>query len=90
MIGNQNLAILGDGTVGLVDEVFEWEILHNSLDSLYVLIKAKGQDKYLTCYMNGITVELKVIDSDSAGIVKSLMLFVDPIPGNVPAGYEIN
>lgn len=90
MVGDQNLAILGDGTVGMVDEVFEWEILHNSLDSSYVLIKAKGQDKYLTCYMNGITVELKVIDSDSAGIVKSLMLIAEPTPGNTPAGYEIN
>ena len=90
MVGDQNLAILGNGTVGMVDEVFEWEILHNSLDSSYVLIKAKGQDKYLTCYMNGITVELKVIDSDSAGIVKSLMLIAEPTPGNTPAGYEIN
>jgi len=90
MVGDQNLAILGDGTVGMVDEVFEWEILHNSLDSSYVLIKAKGQNKYLTCYMNVIAVELKVIDPDSAGIIKSLISFVEPTPGNTPAGYEAN
>jgi hypothetical protein len=90
MVGDQNLAILGDGTVGMVDEVFEWEILHNSLDSSYVLIKAKGQNKYLTCYMNVVAVELKVIDPDSAGIIKSLISFAEPIPGNTPAGYEVN
>lgn len=90
MVGDQNLAILGDGTVGMVDEVFEWEILNNPLDDLYVLIKAKGQNKYLTCYMNVVAVELKVIDSDSAGIIKSLISFAEPTPGNTPAGYEIN
>lgn len=90
MVGDQNLAILGDGTVGMVDEVFEWEILNNPLDDLYVLIKAKGQNKYLTCYMNVIAVELKVIDPDSAGIIKSLISIVEHIPGNTPAGYEVN
>lgn len=90
MVGDQNLAVLEDGSVGLVDEVFEWEILNNPLDDLYALIKAKGQNKYLTCYMNGVAVELKVIDPDSAGIIKSLISFAEPISANHPAGYEVN
>lgn len=73
MVGDQNLAILDDGTVGLTEKVFEWEILENPLDSNYLLIKAKGLNKYLTYYMDGITPRFVVIEPDKNGIIRSIM-----------------
>lgn len=86
--GNQNLAILGDGTVGLADEVFEWEILNNPLDQKFCLIKVKGQNKYLTCKMSGVGPELKVIEPDSVDIIKSLMSIIKSIPSNSPEDWS--
>lgn len=88
MVGNQNLAILGDGTVGLVDEVFEWEILHNSLDSSYALIKVKGQNKYLTCKMSGVGPMFELIEPNRDGIIKSLMSIIKSIPANSPEDWS--
>lgn len=88
MVGDQNLAILDDGTVGLTEKVFEWEILNNPLDQKFCLIKVKGQNKYLTCKMSGVGPELKVIEPDSAGIIKSLMSIIKSIPSNSPEDWS--
>lgn len=86
--GNQNLAILGDGTVGLADEVFEWEILNNPLSQEFCLIKVKGQNKYLTCKMSGVGPMFGLIEPDSAGIIKSLMSIIKSIPSNSPEDWS--
>lgn len=86
MVGDQNLAILDDGTVGLAEKVFEWEILENPLDSNYLLIKAKGLNKYLTYYMDGIAPRFKLIEPDKNGVVKSVLGFYAFNQGNTPVG----
>lgn len=86
MVGDQNLAILDDGTVGLAEIVFEWEILENPLDSNYLLIKAKGLNKYLTYYMDGIAPRFKVVEPDKNGVVKSVLGFYAFNQGNTPVG----
>lgn len=73
MVGDRNLAILDDSTVGLTEKVFEWEILKNPLDSDYLLVKAKGLNKYLSYYMDGFLPTFKVIEPDKNGVVKSVM-----------------
>lgn len=75
MAGDQNLAILDDGTVGLTEKVFEWEILKNPLDLDNLLVKAKGLNKYLSYYMDGIAPRFKVVEPDKNGVVKSVMGF---------------
>lgn len=75
MAGDQNLAILDDGTVGLTEKVFEWEILKNPLDLDNLLVKAKGLNKYLSYYMDGIAPRFKVVEPDKNGVVKSVMRF---------------
>lgn len=75
MAGDQNLAILDDGTVGLTEKVFEWEILENPLDLDNLLVKAKGLNKYLSYYMDGIAPRFKVVEPDKNGVVKSVMGF---------------
>ena len=73
MVGDQNLAVLEDGTVGLTKKVFEWEILKNPLDSNNLLVKAKGLNKYLSYYIDGIAPRFKVIEPDKNGVVKSII-----------------
>lgn len=75
MAGDQNLAILDDGTVGLTEKVFEWEILKNPLDLDNLLVKAKGLNKYLSYYMDGIAPRFKVVEPDKNGVVKSVIGF---------------
>ena len=75
MVGDQNLAVLDDGTIGLTEKVFEWEILKNPLDSDYLLVKAKGLEKYLTYQMDGIAPKFVIIEPDKSGIVKSIISF---------------
>ena len=75
MVGDQNLAVLDDGTIGLTEKVFEWEILKNPLDSDYLLVKAKGLEKYLTYQMDGIAPKFVIIEPDKSGIVKSIIGF---------------
>lgn len=75
MVGDQNLAVLDDGTIGLTEKVFEWEILKNPLDLDYLLVKAKGLNKYLSYYMDGIVPRFKVVEPDKSGIVKSIIGF---------------
>lgn len=75
MKDNQNLAILDDGTIGLTEKVFEWEILKNPLDLDYLLVKAKGLNKYLSYYMDGIAPRFKIVEPDKSGIVKSIIGF---------------
>lgn len=88
MVGDQNLAVLDDGAVGLTEKVFEWEILKNPLDSDYLLVKARGLNKYLTCYMDEITPTFKVIDPDKNGVVKSIIGFYSQSQGNTPIGSD--
>lgn len=77
MSGDKNLAILDDGTVGLINEVFEWEILNNPMkrpyDKSYILIKAKGIDKYLSVIVYGLSARFIVIEPDKSGNVLSLL-----------------
>ena len=73
MVGDQNLAILDDGTVGLTEKVFEWEILNNPLDQVNILVKARGLDKYLSYHIDGIAPRFIVIEPDKNGVVKSIM-----------------
>lgn len=75
MVGDQNLAVLDDGTIGLTEKVFEWEILKNPLDSDYLLVKVKGLEKYLSCCMDEITPRFKVVEPDKNGVVKSIIGF---------------
>lgn len=88
MVGDQNLAVLDNGTVGLTEKNFEWEILENPLDSDYLLVKAKGLNKYLTCYMDEITPTFKVIDPDKNGVVKSIIGFYSFSQSNTPVGLD--
>ena len=85
MAGDQNLAILDDGTVGLTEKVFEWEILKNPLDLDNLLVKAKGLNKYLSYYMDGIAPRFKVVEPDKNGVVKSVMGFYI-LQDNTPIG----
>jgi len=82
MVGDRNLAILEDGTVGLTEKVFEWEILENPLDSNNLLVKAKGLNKYLSYYMDEIVPRFKVIEPDKNGIVKSIIGVYSQSQGN--------
>lgn len=88
MAGDQNLAILDDGTVGLTEKVFEWEILKNPLDSDYLLVKARGLNKYLTYYMDEIAPTFKVIDPDKNGVVKSIIGSYSQSQDNTPIGSD--
>lgn len=88
MVGDQNLAVLDNGTVGLTEKNFEWEILKNPLDSDHLLVKAKGLNKYLTCYMDEITPTFKVIDPDKNGVVKSIIGFYSFSQSNTPVGSD--
>ena len=75
MVGDQNLAVLDNGEVGLSSEVFEWEILKSPLDSNNFLVKAKGLNKYLTYQIDGIAPKFVIIEPDKSGIVKSIIGF---------------
>lgn len=77
MVGDQNLAILDDGTVGLTEKVFEWEIMKNPLarDLDNFLVKAKGLDKYLTYRTYRGVPRFIVIEPDKGEMVKSLLSF---------------
>lgn len=89
MVGDQNLAVLDDGTIGLTEKVFEWEILKNPLDLDNLLVKAKGLNKYLSYYMDGIAPRFKVVEPDKNGVVKSVMGFYtlqDSTPIGTPIG----
>lgn len=87
MVGDQNLAILEDGTVGLTEKVFEWEILKNPLDLDSLLVKAKGLNKYLSYYIDNIAPTFKVIDPDKNEVVKSIIGFYN-LPSNTPVGLD--
>lgn len=88
MVGDQNLAVLDDGTIGLTEKVFEWEILKNPLDSDYLLVKAKGLEKYLSCYMDEITPRFKVVELDKNGVVKSILGLYVIGRDNTPIGSD--
>lgn len=88
MVGDQNLAVLDDGTIGLTEKVFEWEILKNPLDSDYLLVKVKGLEKYLSCYMDEITPRFKVVEPDKNGVVKSILGLYVIGRDNTPIGSD--
>lgn len=82
MVGDQNLAVLEDGTVGLTEKVFEWEILKNPLDLDNLLVKAKGLNKYLSYYIDEIVPRFKVVEPDKNGVVKSIIGVYSQSQGN--------
>lgn len=88
MVGDQNLAVLDDGTIGLTEKVFEWEILKNPLDSDYLLVKVKGLEKYLSCCMDEITPRFKVVEPDKNGVVKSILGLYVIGRDNTPIGSD--
>lgn len=88
MVGDQNLAVLDDGAVGLTEKVFEWEILKNPLDLDNLLVKEKGLNKYLSYYIDGIAPRFKVVEPDKNGVVKSILGLYVIGRDNTPIGSD--